>query len=412
MRQDHDVIIAGAGPAGTHLALRLARAGWSVALLDRKRFPRPKPCGEFLGPECLPLLEELDLRAPLEELAPHRIRRMELIGYGHRTVGGFRRIGRSTSTFDHGYGIRREILDEMAVRAAVQESGVRVLEQHPVSGLLRASDGRVVGVRAQDPAGDSFELRAPFTVGADGLRSRVARHLGVWRPVPWLDRFALTTRLRRGPLREHAEVHFIAGGHLILAPVDEDWATLNLLVARTSVPAGRGNLRRFLEEHLQRAPGLTERFPALDPAEPILTCGPLASSTRAQTFDGAALVGDACGFVDPLTGEGMFFAMRGAALLARALDGALHARTTDREALDAYDRARRREFAHRRALGLLLQRGMRHPQIVSGVLRLLAARPSLTDILMGMTGASVPPRELLRPSVWLDALRIPRFRTT
>ena len=332
---------------------------------------------------------------------------MELIGHGRHASGGYVPIGRTHLAFDHGYAVRRERLDELALRAAERAPGVRVLERCSVGGLLRDEAGAVVGVRGRDPAGERFELRAPFTIGADGLRSRVARSLGVWRRVPWLDKFALSTRVPRGELSERAEVHFTHEGYFAVAPVDARWATLNLVVEGCSLPRGREALRGFLASRLDRAPELAARLGALDEDEEIQATGPLAARTTAQTFDGAALLGDACGYVDPVTGEGLFFAMRGAALLARDLDAALHARRTDAAALRPYATARRREFAHRRALGFLLQRGLRHPRIAGAVLALLESRPSVLELLMGLTGSSVPPRELLRPSVWRRALAAP-----
>lgn len=404
MRRDHDVLVVGAGPAGAHLALRLARAGWSVALLDRARFPRRKPCGDFLGPDCLPLLEELGLREALPAAGARRIRAMHLFGHGRRASGAYGRVGAGTLAFDHGYAIGREVLDELALRAAGHEDGVRLLEGWSAGALLRDADGRVLGLRVSDPAGERHELHAPFTVGADGLHSRVARALGVWERLPWLQRFALTARVPRGPLDEHSEVHFVPGGYLALSPVSDAQATLNLVVARRCLPRGRRALWSCVDAHLRLAPELHQRI-RLEPGTVVHACGPLAARTRAQVFDGAALVGDACGYVDPVTGEGTFFAMRGAALLAESLDRALRDGRADREALRPYARARSREFAHRRALALLLQRGLRHPRVVDGVLTLLAARPRLTDLLVATTGAALPPRELLRPSVWLAALR-------
>lgn len=404
MRRDHDVLIAGAGPAGAHLAIRLARAGWSVALLDKQRFPRRKPCGEFLGPECLPLLEELGLLAPLEARGARRIDGLRLFGHGQRACGRYGGLGHGTLDLGHGLAVPREELDLLAVRVAEREPGVELLLGHALGELLREADGRVVGARVRDPSGEKRELRAAFTIGADGLQSRVARGLGVWRRVGWLDRFALSTRVARADLGAQAEVHFVPGGYLAIAPVSAARATLNLVVERNGLPRGHAGLRAFLEAHLALAPELCERV-RLEPEERILTCGPLASATSAQTFDGAALLGDACGYVDPLTGEGTYFAMRGARLLAECLADALHARRADRAALVDYDRARAREFRHRRALGFLLQRGLRHPALVRGVLQLFAARPRLADLLVGMTGSGVRPRALLAPSTWLDVLR-------
>jgi menaquinone-9 beta-reductase len=404
MRRDHDVIIAGAGPAGAQLALRLARAGWSVALLDARRFPRPKPCGEFLGPDCLPLLEELGLLAGLAGLGAQPVRRMELAGHGHRVGAGFRELGRTPLPYDHGYAVRRELLDEQALRAAERESGVRLFEGCAVGALLRDGAGGVLGVRAKDPLGDPFELRAPFTIGADGLRSRVARALGTWRPMRWLDRLALTTRARCEGLEGHSEVHFLPRGYVGLAPSAPELATINLVIDRRAAPRGRAELPGFFAAALELAPGLAGRIETPTDPRAYRTCGPFAARTRRQIFDGAALVGDAAGYVDPVTGEGMYFAMRGAALLARSLDRALHAGRTDARALRDYARAREREFGPRRAFALLLQRTLRREHLSAGVLALLEARPRVLELLLGLTGSGLSPRELLRPEVLLPAL--------
>lgn len=403
MNATYDVIIVGAGPAGSHLAIRLARLGWSVALLDKRRFPRPKPCGEFMGPECLPLLDELGLLEPALAQGGQRIHSLSLHGYGHRARGGFNCLGHATIPFHHGLAARRETLDAQAVRVAESEPGVCLLEGHAFLDLLRNREGRVVGLRGATPRGEPFELRGKFTVGADGLNSRVARQLGVGERIPWLERFALCVRIRRGCL-DGAELHIVPGGHLAIAPVDDEWATLNLLISKEDVPSRRSELNAGIQRFLERAPALAERLPELDPSERVFACGPLAHRTRAQVFDGAALVGDACGFVDPLTGEGLFYGMRGAQLLAETIHSALHAGRCDRSSLRPYARARRREFGHRRAMSYLLQRGMKHPVLVRGFLRALESRPNLNELFMGMMNSSVHPRLLVRPSVMIPAL--------
>jgi flavin-dependent dehydrogenase len=124
-------------------------------------------------------------------------------------------------------------------------------------------------------------------------------------------------------------------------------------------------------------------------------------------FDGAALVGDACGYVDPVTGEGIYFALRGAQLLAPVIEGALQSGEVRAGALRAYARARRAEIGPRLLAARLLQRGLRHPWLVERVLALLAARPRLADLLVAVAGDYVPGLELLRPSVWWHALRAP-----
>jgi flavin-dependent dehydrogenase len=144
--------------------------------------------------------------------------------------------------------------------------------------------------------------------------------------------------------------------------------------------------------------------------DPVRGVGPLSGSTTQQTFDGAALVGDACGYVDPVTGEGIFFAIKGAEMLSESIGAALHARRVDRAALRAYVAGRRRELDPRTAFGFLLQRGLRHPRVVRGALALLEARPDLVDVLVSVAGDYVPLRELLSPRVWWRALRPPPRR--
>ncbi|MBL8898390.1 MAG: FAD-dependent monooxygenase [Planctomycetes bacterium] len=403
-----DVLVVGAGPAGSHLALRLARAGFHVGLLDRQRFPRPKPCGEFMSPECLPMLEELGLRAALLAHGARCLKGMRLHGHGYRAEGRYRSFGNAPAPFDHGYAIRREVLDELALEAACACSEVEHFEACSVSELLRDESGAVRGVLAIGPERERLELRAAWTIGADGVRSAVARELGVQRTVPGLDKLAVVARYDGVPAVDHAEVHFYPDAYIAAAPVDEQVFTLNLVIDRARVPGGgRGGLEEELARRIAASPELDAKLGGKRPCEPLLACGPLARTTTRQTFDGAALVGDACSFVDPMTGEGLYFAMRGAELLAAALVPALHARRTDRAALAPYLRGRKREIAPRQRVARWMQRGLRHPALVRGFLGLLQRRPSLADLVVALTGDYVSPRDLLRPSLWRDALRRP-----
>lgn len=402
-----DLAIVGGGPAGAHLALRQAAAGRSVVLLERRVFPRAKPCGEFLGPQCLPLLEEVGLLDDVRRAGARTIGGLSLFGYGHRVDGRFGTIASAHEAFTNGLALGRERLDEIALRAAAAR-GVCVLEGHSVRGLVRDANGAVLGVDALDAHGEPLTVRARTTIGADGLHSRVAHALGVVERVPWLSRLAITTRVEGFTLDGRAEVHFIRGGYFALSPVEGGASRVNLVVDLAAPGGGRSRIAGCFREHLQRAPDLCDRLaPHLGEAQHFDALGPLATRTRAQVFDGAALVGDACGYVDPLTGEGLYFAMRGAELLHTHLELAAARGRTGATALSGYARARTREFGHRRALAFLLQRGLRSPRVAAGVLAVLAARPRIADVLLDTTGSALAPRALLLPSVWLDVLRAP-----
>lgn len=403
-REVLDVAIVGGGPAGASLALRLGQAGLRVGVFEKKRFPRFKPCGEFMSPECVPILGELGVADDVSALGARRVAGMELHGYERRAEGRFVDVGRTPAPVSFGWAVRRERFDAVLLAAAAATDGVTVAERAEVAGLLRDRDGAVCGVRVREGSAQA-EVHARCVIGADGLRSRVAADLGVQRPVPWLRRLALTTRYAGVPAKECAEVHLFPGGYFAATTVDDGLFTLNLVVDQSVARTHGGDWDAFLARHLALAPHLRDRLAGATRVDPVRGCGPLATTTTAQVADGVALLGDACGYVDPLTGEGMFFALRGAQILAPVLVEALQAGAVDGDSLRPYLRARQTEFGPRFWLAKLLQRGLRRPWLVARGLGLLAARPRLADLMVSVTGDYVPGRELLRPQVWWRALR-------
>lgn len=406
---DYDVLIAGAGPAGTHTALRLARAGWRVGLLDMRHFPRKKACGEFLSPACVPLLEDLGLLDGLLASGARRVSGMQI--YAPRasahgrfaTIGPYRPAEHGRQGF--GLGIRREVLDEQAVRAAERQSGITCLLGWRVHYANQDATGRVIGLSVSNPDGARAQLSARFVVAADGPRSRVAGSLSWSNKWGGQERFALIARFHGVEPTTEAHVQVLdCGDYFAACPIDSGIFTANLVVDRETLGGGELSLDQLFASRLNEAPALQAKLAYAELVEPISACGPLRTSVRRVSGPGIALVGDACGFVDPFTGEGMFFAMRGARLLADELDAILCGRRSERSGLRRYERARRREFGPRYGLAKLLQQGLRRRGVADRVVGLLGRWPQLCDLALGLTGDYVPPSGLLSPLVWRSVL--------
>lgn len=399
-----DVAVVGGGPAGATLAQRLGRLGFHVIVLEARNFPRHKPCGEFMNPASLEILEELHVLENVASLGARPIRGMKLFFHGRSTAGRYGHVTEAGTRFRHGFAVRRERFDEVLLRAALSTPGVEALQPATVARVLRGPGGEVLGVEARDADGERVTVKAPFTIGADGVRSRVARELGVHRPTPWLDKLALVTRYENIPWGAFAEAHFFDGGYFACAPVDGGLLSLNAVVDRRAYLEAAMTPEDFLRRSLEGAPELRERLAVGRRCDPIRGIASMAGSTTQQIFDGAALVGDAAGYVDPVTGEGIYIALRGSQLLAPVLASALHRRAPTQQSLAAYRTARRRELLPRRWSGLLLQRLLRSRMAKEAGIRILARNPGLADLAVSATGEDLPLRTLLSPSTILRAV--------
>lgn len=265
-----DVIVAGGGPVGLAAALYAHRSGLDVAVREPRRGPIDKACGEGLMPGAVATLGELGVRP-----AGHPIAGIRYLD-GRRSVDAPFRRG-------PGLGVRRTVLHD-ALSAAVAAAGI------PVTGPA---------VREVSDRGDHLLVdgeRTRFLLAADGLHSRVRRLVG-------LDAPARPARHRRFGLRRHAavapwtdfvEVHWSALGEAYVTPVDDHQVGVALLSAR---PGGFDDL-------IGAFPALASRLAGLD-LGPVRGAGPLRQRVRGRSRGRVLLVGDAAGYVDALTGEGL-----------------------------------------------------------------------------------------------------------
>ena len=401
--------MVGAGPAGAATAWALARSGIDVLVLDRARFPRAKPCAEYLSPQASRILAAMGVLEPIE-----RAGAAQLAGMTIHAPNGIAFQGRFAASHgfhgfrDRGLAIRRETLDTIVLDAA-RSAGARVAEGQHVTDVLRNGAGRVTGVRVAGTTGraGSRDCLATFTVGADGLRSVVGRRLGLTRNARWPRRIAFVSHYA-GVLGmdDCGEMHVSRAGYCGLADVGGGVTNVALVLPLSRVGDARDGLDKFFAERLAAHQSLTGRFAGAVRVSPVRATGPFATSTRRAWAPGAALVGDAAEFFDPFTGEGIYSALRGGEILGPYVLEALRA-STPRDAdaaLNAYDRSRRREFAGKWRVERLVALAVEMSPILNRAARVLARRSHLADLLVGVAGDFVPAREVLRPGFLMQLL--------
>ncbi len=391
-----DVLVVGAGPAGSATAALLARAGCSVRLVDRAAFPRDKACSEYMSPEAVRVLDRLGVLTQLENSGAR-----PLHGTAVTAAGGARLHGRFALAGHRPYrptglSVSRQILDDALVRAA-QAAGAHLEERQVVEELIY-DRGAIAGALLRDSQGRRRTLRARLTVGADGLRSVVARRMGARRH-GWLRRLAFVAHVDGvAGMGDSAEMFVARQGYVGLNPIGAGRTNVALVVPAESVERARGRPEAFFLETLDRFPEVARRMERGTLVRRVLATGPFAAWSGRVVADGGALVGDAADFFDPFTGEGIFSALRGAELLAGEVVAALDTPgPVTAQRLAEYRRARRRAFAGKWAVERLIGYGMLFPRLFDRAVARLNRRGAMAHILIGVTGDFVPAREVLNP---------------
>ncbi len=390
-----EVVIVGAGPAGSATAIHLARAGHRVTLLDRARFPREKACSEYLSPETVRHLAQLGV---LDQLERHGGTALEgtrvCAAEGATLLGRFAEAG-GTPFRPTGLALPRRILDATLVDAA-RAAGVTVHEELTLRHLgPMEQGGRTLTV--QDRNECSRILTARCVIGADGLRSVVARQAGLHRS-SGLRRMAFVAHIEGvSGLGKVAEMHVGRRGYVGLNPLGHGIANVALVVPMAAGAAARGDTATFFRQQLECYPGVRGRVDTSLTVREVLVTGPFDTSCRRSTLDGLVLVGDAAGFFDPFTGEGICTALAGAELAAATLMEALEQRGPLLASfLEGYRRARRRAFAGQWIVERLIGYAMLAPRLFDRAVARLERR-GMADTLIGVTGDFVSPWRVVNP---------------
>jgi menaquinone-9 beta-reductase len=354
MEQNADIFVVGGGPAGLAAAIGARARGFRVTVADGAKPPITKACGEGLLPDAVKALGELGVVLQEEDGCALR---------GIRFEDG--RASVSAHFPDApGIGVRREVLHQRMLERA-QDCGVSLMWNTPVTGLYE--EGVVAG---------GNKIQARWVIGADGSRSRVRRGSGLESFSPQRSRFAFRQHYRLRPWSDFTEIHWGEEAQAYVTPVGSEEICVVLISSKPN--------QRF-DTSLRRFPKLVSR----------LNGAPCASSERGGVtgmFElkrvhrgNVALIGDASGSVDAITGEGLSLSFRQAMALADALA------VGD---LQRYQEAHRRLFLRPRLMANMLLLLGRRPKVRARTLRTLEAVPRVFERMLAYHVGETRPRQL------------------
>jgi menaquinone-9 beta-reductase len=366
-----DVIVVGAGPAGSATASLFAQQGRRVLLLDAARFPRAKPCAEYVSPGGVAILERLGALERIEATPTHRwLRGMQLRSpRGNRHLIEYHTLDGSAR---RGLSVPRLVMDAALLDVA-RARGAEVREGFRVRAVWHAN-GQVRGVIG--PLGE--RLGAELVIGADGLHSVIARGVGARRPALWPRRLGLVSHWEHVDWPEDFGCMLVGQrGYVGVAPLDNSGLVSVGLVG--GMPRGRlGASAAALEAGLSDFPELQKRLRGGRLVGPVQGIGPLCVRLTTCSGPGYRLVGDAAGFFDPFTGEGIFRALRSAELVAACPA--------------SYAQKRRRAFSTKERLVALIQVCVQTPRLMDYAVQRLQRRPLVAQDLGGVLGDLLPAR--------------------
>ena len=400
--RDADVIVVGAGPAGSATAYHLARAGHDVLLLEKTEFPREKVCGDGLTPRAVRSLVAMGIDTSEQAGWLHN--------KGLRIIGGGMRIEipwpELASYPAYGLVRPRSDFDDLLARTAVK-AGAVLRERTSVQAPVLDRDGRIVGVTAKGDAGEAT-YRAPLVVAADGNSSRLSLAMGIEkrddRPMgvavrtyytsPRHDDDWLESWLElwdKGPESTGGKARLLPGYGWIFG-VGDGTSNVGLGILNTSTAWGKVDYKDLLKRWLDQTPeewGYREE----NRTQPVRGAALPMGFNRQPHYDrGLLLVGDSGGMVNPFNGEGIAYAMESGEIAAEVIGQALARPTADsrERALQAYPQTLKQAYGgyytvgrlfvkaigDDRVMKLATRHGLPHPVLMRFVLKLMA---NLTD---------------------------------
>jgi len=352
---DYDLIVAGAGPAGSACAITAARAGARVLLLEKDRFPRHKVCGEFVSSESLELLSGLLGGSPLASCT--------VVDSARFIVDG---KSLALPVFPAAQSIPRFELDARMF-SAVRQAGASAREGATILNVQRGQPFVVT------TAERSFTARA--VINATGRWSKLTQ-FEVTGKTKWLG---LKAHFSEAAPPSSVDLYFFPGGYCGVTPVDANSVNACAMV--------RADVARDLEEVFAQEPALWQRSRSWQQLFPTVSTSPLYFRKPETTGGGMMLIGDSAGFIDPFAGDGISLALQSGSLAAETAVAFLKGECSWEQALENYNSGYQKRFAPAFRNAARLRNALFAPKWVRRAAVALAAVPGVSEMMLRATRA-------------------------
>ena len=375
------IAIVGGGPAGLASAIFLAKQGWQITLFERKTFPHNKVCGEFISPESWYIFKQLDLSDEIYGTNPPSINQLLIAdSQGTCLSARLKPLHTLNST---AFGLSRETLDTLLYEKA-KSLGIDIKTEYSV--YKTQTEGDRVNVAAVDlPTGKSSYFTCQFAIYATGRQLVSPKNTRIKKSNK-NQLFGIKAHFENVRLIEdNVELHSFENGYLGLANIDQNLTNLCFVIPQKILSEYRGDIDSVVENIIEQSPLLQERFREANKASPWYTTGPLQSGLKRFYEDRCFYVGDSCGAIEPLSGDGITMALTGAYILSNLLNQMEKNDFSIETAGMEYEYQIQQLFSSPIRFGKFLGYMATNPIPAAQLIRFLRFLPSLLDIFISQT---------------------------
>ncbi len=397
----YDIIIVGAGPAGTTAALYAEKMGLKSILVDKSTFPRDKICGDALSGKTIRMIRELNLLSEISKLKGAQINRITFGSPSNKQFDLYLNKVNKDQSQKKGFVIPRKIFDnylfEKAKAVTETREGFKVIE-------IINNKNIVSGIIGIDKEGKKESLNAPIVLGCDGPFSIVARKLNLYK----MDMKHTSVAIRCyysgvNNLSDQIELHFlkeVKPGYFWIFPAGNGIANVGIGLSKTDAKKEKRTLSQILDT-VTNSKFFKQRFKGAKQLEkPIGWNLPVGTKHRNNHGNGFMLLGDAAGLVDPFTGEGIGNAMVSAKYAIQVAKKSKEINNYSKRSLSEYDKLLWNELGKELRTSTKLQKLARYSFLLNFVINRASRNEDVKNIISGMLANEIPKDELSSPSFY------------